>query len=281
MSQYLISRGKKMDLARPLLMGVLNVTPDSFSDGGRYVSVSEAVRACLKMIDDGADMIDIGGEATGPGSREVSLAEELKRVIPVVEQLRLKTDAWISVDTWKAQVARLAVKAGADMINDVTALRGDVEMAKVIAELGVPVVLMYSKDPVPRTTLDEKVYVNVVDTVMNFLRERLEYASRFGIAMEKCVLDPGMGAFISMDPKYSLQILKRLKEIVSLGRPVLVGASRKSFIGKVLGLPVGERLEGGLACLAHALMGGAAIIRTHDVKESARFMKMYLAINQS
>ena len=270
-----------MDLARPLLMGVLNVTPDSFSDGGRYVSVSEAVRACLKMIDDGADMIDIGGEATGPGSREVSLAEELKRVIPVVEQLRLKTDAWISVDTWKAQVARLAVKAGADMINDVTALRGDVEMAKVIAELGVPVVLMYSKDPVPRTTLDEKVYVNVVDTVMNFLRERLEYASRFGIAMEKCVLDPGMGAFISMDPKYSLQILKRLKEIVSLGRPVLVGASRKSFIGKVLGLPVGERLEGGLACLAHALMGGAAIIRTHDVKESARFMKMYLAINQS
>ena len=268
-------------MGRPLIMGVLNVTPDSFSDGGRFKSVRDAVNAGLNMIEEGADIIDVGGESTGPGSKEVPLAEELKRVIPVVEKLRLKTDAWISVDTWKSQVAKYAVKAGADMVNDVTALRGDPEMAPLLAGLKVPVVLMYSKDSSPRTSLEKKGYGNVVSTVAVFLIKRLEYAKKAGISADMCIVDPGMGAFIGVDEKYSLKILKNLKKFVNLGRPILVGASRKSFIGKVLGLPPGERMEGGLACLAYALDGGAAIIRTHDVKESARFMRMYQAINKS
>lgn len=268
-------------MARPLVMGVLNVTPDSFSDGGRFKSVRDAVEAGLKMIEDGADIIDVGGESTGPGSKGVSLNDELARVVPVVEKLRLKTDAWISVDTWRLQVAKYAVKAGADMVNDVTALRGDPEMASLVAELGVPVVLMYSKDPGPRTTLKKKRYADVVKEIMAFLRARLVFAEKAGIAPEKCIIDPGMGAFISMDEKYSLRVLKDLKKFTRLGRPILVGASRKSFIGNTLGLPVSERIEGGLACAAVAVMNGASIIRAHDVEETRRVVDMVWAVMKS
>lgn len=268
-------------LNKTLIMGILNVTPDSFSDGGRFKSVRDAVDAGLKMIEEGADIIDVGGESTGPKSKEVPLNEELKRVIPVVEKLRLKTDAWISVDTWRAPVAKYAVKAGADMVNDVTALRGDPEMAGTVAELGVPVVLMYSKDPGPRTTLMKKRYADVVAEISEFLRKRIAYAKKNGIAEDKCIIDPGMGAFISMDEKYSLRVLKELKRFARLGRPVLVGASRKSFIGNTLGLPVSERLEGGLACAAYAVMNGASIIRAHDVKETRRVVDMVWAVMQS
>jgi len=281
MEKYLISRGKRLSLERPLIMGVLNVTPDSFSDGGRFKSLREAVDSALKMIEEGADIIDIGGESTGPGSKDVPLAEELKRVIPVVEKLRLRTDAWISVDTWKSVVAKYAVKAGADMVNDVTALRGDPEMARLLAGLKVPVVLMYSKDSGPRTTIDKKKYRNVVATIMDFLKKSLEFAKNSGISAEKCIIDPGMGAFISADEKYSLSVLNNLQKFRKFGRPVLVGASRKSFIGNVLGLPAGERLEGSLACAVVAVMNGAGIIRAHDVKETRRVVEMARVIQNS
>ncbi len=279
MQKYLTSRhGRRLSLAKPLVMGILNVTPDSFSDGGRFKSVREAVEAGLKMVAEGADIIDVGGESTGPGSKGVPLNEELKRVIPVIEKLRLKTDAWISVDTWRSQVAKYAVKAGADMVNDVTALRGDPEMAGTVAELGVPVVLMYSKDTGPRTTVKKKRYGDVVKEISAFLRQRVAYAKGNGIAEDKCIIDPGMGAFISMDEKYSLRVLKGLPRFSVLGRPVLLGASRKSFIGNTLGLPVDERLEGGLACAVVAVLGGATIIRAHDVKETRRAVDMTWAV---
>jgi dihydropteroate synthase len=281
MQKYLISRGRNLALDKPLMMGVLNVTPDSFSDGGRFKSARDAVTAALKMVDDGAQIIDVGGESTGPLSKDVSAETELKRVLPVIETLRKKTKAWISIDTWKAEVARRAVLAGADMVNDVTALRGDPAMAGLVAELKVPVVLMYSKDSGPRTSLEKKDYGNVVATILSFLRKRLEYAKKAGIALDKCVIDPGMGAFVSSDAKYSLQMLKNLQKFKVLGRPLMVGASRKSFIGKVLDLPVGERTEGGLACLAYAVMNGADIVRTHDVRASVRVIRMLDAINKS
>jgi dihydropteroate synthase len=281
MQEHLTSRGKILSMSGPLIMGVLNVTPDSFSDGGRFKTPGDAVKAALKMVEDGADIIDVGGESTGPNSKEVALKEELKRIIPVIRALRKKTDAWISVDTWKAETARAAVEAGADMINDVTALRGDPDMAKTVAEMKVPVVLMYSKDPGARTTLTKKGYGNVTATVMAFLKKRLAYAKKEGIPPEMCVVDPGMGAFVSADARYSLRLLKDLHAFGELKRPLLVGASRKSFIGKVLDLPEDERLEGGLACAAYAFFGGASMIRTHDVKETVRFLRMLYAIIKS
>lgn len=269
-------------LVKPLIMGVLNVTPDSFSDGGRFKSPGDAIKAAMKMVKEGADIIDVGGESTGPNSNDVSLEEELRRVIPVIKGLRKKTKAWISIDTWKAEVARAAIEAGADMVNDVTALRGDTLMAKTVAELKVPVVLMYSKDAGPRTSLEKKVYANVVGTIIAFLKQRLDYAKKSGIALDKCVIDPGMGAFLSSDAKYSLQVLKNLEKFKVLGRPLFVGASRKSFIGKVLDLPghspAKDRLEGSLACAAVAVMNGANIIRVHDIKETRRVVNMVFAV---
>lgn len=263
------------------MMGVLNVTPDSFSDGGKFIKLDEAVRRALEMVNEGADIIDIGGESTGPGSKDVSADHELERVIPVFEKLRGETDVCLSVDTYKSTVALHALKVGADLINDVTAFRADPSMVKIVADHGVPVVIMYSKDDTPRTTQKDVQYDNVVESIKNFLQERIDYAEQNGVKKEQLIIDPGMGAFVSADAKYSLQILKRLKEFQSLGLPVLIGASRKSFIGKTMDLKVDERMEGGLAVAAWSVANGASIIRTHDVKETRRVLDMIYSITNS
>ncbi|MCA9373560.1 dihydropteroate synthase [Candidatus Peregrinibacteria bacterium] len=265
----------------PLVMGILNVTPDSFSDGGKFMDVDNAVDRALQMVEEGADIIDIGGESTGPGSNDVDVKEELERVIPVFEKLRHKTDVLLSVDTYKHQVALHALTVGADMVNDVTALRGDDEMAKSLAGHKCPVVLMYAKDETPRTTNEDVQYDDVVDSVKRLLKERIAVAEKAGIKRDRLIVDPGMGAFVSSEPFYSLQLLKRLKELESLDCPILVGASRKSFIGKTLDVPLHERLEGGLAAAAIAVWNGAAIIRAHDVKETRRVVDMVHAIQST
>ena len=268
----LVSRSKTLSLARPRIMGILNVTPDSFSDGGRFFE-SGAVERALTMVQEGADIIDVGGESTGPGSKDVLLDEELRRVISVICGIREKnSEIWISVDTWKTEVARQAIEAGADMINDVMALRmGGAVMAQVVAESGVPVVMMYSKDSTPRTTRDRVEYGDVVQAIKRFFDERLRFAESYGVKSSQIVLDPGMGAFVSGDPHYSFEILKRLGEFATFGSPILVGASRKGFIQDVCG---GEgpqdRLEGSLAAAMIAAMNGAKIVRVHDVKETKR-----------
>ncbi len=281
MDHLLISREKKLSFEKPLVMGILNVTPDSFSDGGQFHNAGEAVEHALKMIEEGADIIDMGGESTGPGSKDVSMDEELFRVMPVFEALRKRTEAWISVDTYKSGVAKAVLDGGADMINDVTALRGDSKMAELLAAGDVPVVLMYSKDSTARTTREETHYDDVVATVKKFFEERLKYAEESGLAKSRLILDPGMGAFVSADPKYSLQLLKRLREFDPFGLPVLVGPSRKSFIGQVLAVPLHQRLEGTLAACAAAVMNGASILRVHDVQETRRTVDMIRAIMTS
>ncbi len=285
MKKVLVSRDKRLSLEKPLVMGILNVTPDSFSDGGKFHNHKEAVEYALEMVKQGADILDVGGESTGPGSKDVGAEEELKRVLPVVhmlrEQLGGRTGAWISVDTYKSEVARAALDAGADMINDVTALRGDAGMASVLAAYDVPVVLMYSKDSTPRTTRDDIHYDDVIRTVKDFFTERAGIAVEGGITRERLILDPGMGAFVSADPKYSLQLLRRLGEFLSFDLPVLVGPSRKSFIGQVLDVPLNRRLEGTLGACAAAVMNGASILRVHDVQETRRLVDMVHAIMTS
>lgn len=278
---FLMSRGKKLSLDKPLIMGILNVTPDSFSDGGKYSNPKKAVERALQMVEQGADIIDIGGESTGPDSKDVSLSEELKRVIPVFEKLRGETRAWLSVDTYKSDVALHALNVGADMVNDVTALRGDEKMASALARYDVPVAIMYAKDPSPRTTREATQYKDVVKTVSDFLASRIEYAVENGMCREQLILDPGMGVFVSSEPKYSLQLLKNLETFLDFNLPILLGASRKSFIGQTLNVPIDQRLEGGLAVSAVAVMNGASIIRVHDVKETRRVVDMVHAIMSS
>lgn len=275
------SCGLTLDFDRPRIMGVLNVTQDSFSDGGEFLDVKKAVLRVLQMVQEGADIIDIGGESTGPGSRDVSVDEEWARVMPVLRSLAenrnfLQGLPWVSLDTYKVEVVRRALEFGIRMVNDVTALRGDPDMARFIAETGISVVLMYSKDPTARTTLEEVHYKDVVRHIMDFFQERLEYAFSQGIRRGQIILDPGMGAFLSVDPRYSIDVLKRLKEFHSLGFPLLIGASRKGFIGKLLG-DVGhsDRLEGSLACVAQAVSQGVHLLRVHDVLATRRFLDVF------
>jgi dihydropteroate synthase len=274
MNFVLKSRQKTLKLDCPRIMGILNVTPDSFSDGGDLdgseggVLVEAVVQRAQKMILEGADILDIGGEATGPGSKDVSLEEELSRVIPVIKAVRAELpEVWISVDTWKAEVARQAIVAGADMVNDVTALRGDEEMANVVLENEVPICLMYSKDGNARTTTDSIEYDDVMVTIKDFLRERVEMAQQKGIP--QIILDPGMGVFVSMNPDYSYEVLEKLRELEELGFPILVGTSRKSFLTARFGEKVPkERLEGSVMTTLQAALNGAHILRVHDVKET-------------
>lgn len=265
-------RDKFLSLKAPILMGILNVTPDSFSDGGQFFSQDAAVQRAFQMIEECASIIDVGGESTGPGSVDVSAEEELKRVIPVIQKIRERnTQVWISIDTWKSEVAKQAIQAGADMVNDVTALRGDPQMVSVIAEYKVPLILMYSKDSTPRTTREKIQYDDVVNTIREFLEQRIEFAQQNGIDSSQIIVDPGMGAFVSGEARYSLEILKRLNEFKAWGFPILIGASRKGFISEICGgKGSGDRLEGSLAAALIAMMNGANILRVHDVKKTKR-----------
>jgi len=263
------SHGRKLSLDKPVVMGVLNVTPDSFSDGGKFNSIASAVRKVGEMVEQGALIIDVGGESSGPDSKSVSLKEEIKRVVPVVEAVRKKfPDIFISIDTYKSGVAVAAYKVGADMVNDVTAGRGDSKMFSVVAKLKMPICLMYSKDKNARTTRDKIEYADVIETIDEFLSERVAKAREAGI--EQIVVDPGMGAFVSMESKYSFEILRRLSELRSLGLPILIGASRKSFLGG----KIEDRLVPSLACAVIAVMNGAKIIRAHDVAETGRVLSI-------
>jgi dihydropteroate synthase len=251
-----------MNLPRPAVMGVLNVTPDSFSDGGSFLEPDAAVAHGRLLAAEGADLIDVGGESTRPGSEPVPLEEELRRVVPVVERLAVAVETAISIDTRKAAVARAALAAGAAFVNDVSALRGDPDMAAVVAESGADLCLMHMQGE-PGTMQDDPRYGDVVSDVKEFLEERLAFAIGEGVDAEKVWLDPGIGFGKTLD--HNLELLRRLGEIVAIGRPVVVGASRKRFIGALTGRPEGERLAGSLAAAVIACERGAAMVRVHDV----------------
>jgi dihydropteroate synthase len=267
--------GRSLGLGRrTAVMGVLNVTPDSFHDGGRLGSVDAAVRRGADMLAEGADLIDVGGESSRPGARSVDVEEECLRVMPVIERLRESTDAVISVDTVKAEVARRAVDAGADIVNDISAL-ADPAMADVVVESGAAVVLMHMRGT-PRTMQADTRYDDVTDAVRTFLRKAAENAASAGVPDDKILLDPGIG--FGKSAAGSMELIRRLPDLAAIGKPVLVGASRKSFIGAVLDLPADERLEGSLAVAALAAWLGAHVIRVHDVRETVRVVRMIDAV---
>jgi dihydropteroate synthase len=259
---------KKLSLSsRTHIMGVLNVTPDSFSDGGKFFKMENAVEQGMKMAQEGADIIDVGGESTRPGSDPLPTEEELSRVIPVIRSLSEKTDVPISIDTYKAEVAKQALDAGAQMINDISALRFDPEMKKIASEYKVPINLMHIKGT-PKNMQKDPWYEDVIGEITEYLKKSIKIACDAGIDSQKIIIDPGIGFGKRLEN--NLNILKNLKKFSILGCPILIGCSRKSFIGKILDVPVEERLEGSLAALAVAVMNGANIVRVHDVKESRR-----------
>ena len=248
------------------VMGVLNVTPDSFSDGGRYLDVAAAVKHGIELERDGAGIIDIGGESTRPGADPVPADEERRRVVPVIEGLRAEgVRARISVDTAKAEVAAAALEAGATMVNDVTALGGDPAMARLLAGAGdgVALCLMHMRGD-PRTMQDDPVYGDVVAEIRDFLAERVRLAGEAGIAPERIVIDPGIGFGKTL--AHNLELLRRLEELTVIGRPILIGTSRKSFLGRITDREVGDRLAGTIATNVIALERGATIFRVHDVR---------------
>jgi len=270
-------RSRTLELGgRTLVMGVLNVTPDSFSDGGRYLDAGEAVRRALEMEAEGADIIDVGGESTRPGSEGVKAETELGRVLPVIEGLHGRLKIPISIDTQKAAVARAAIAAGAEMVNDVSALRADAEMGEAMRRAGVPVVLMHMRGR-PKTMQKRPFARDVMRDVMRGLREAMERARRAGIGRSRVILDPGIGFGKSMEQ--NCEVLARLPELARLGCPLLVGTSRKSFIAKLLG-GTGEdnRVWGTAATVAAAALGGAHIVRVHDVREMAQVVRVADAI---
>jgi dihydropteroate synthase len=253
------------------IMGILNVTPDSFSDGGQYPDVNSALEAALTMANEGADIIDIGGESTRPGAEPIALETELNRVIPVIEAIRKHSNIPISIDTYKSVVAEKALQTGADMINDISGLRFDPEMAAKIKKYNAAVVIMHMQGK-PRNMQDNPTYQNLVDEILHFLNDSVQLAISSGIDRNQIIIDPGIGFGKSVEDNYRL--IRYLREFQSLGQPILIGLSRKSFIGKLLDLPVDQRLEGSLASLAAAILNGADFVRVHDVKESARAVKV-------
>jgi len=253
------------------IMGILNVTPDSFYDGGRYLDPQAALDRAQQMLAEGADIIDIGGQSSRPGSDPVSEAEEGRRVLPVVEAIARSVSAVISVDTYRAGVARAALDAGAHLINDISALRFDPPLLGVVAERCVPLILMHMQG-LPRTMQLNPSYEALIDEVFAFLQDRLNAAQAGGIAAERLLIDPGIG--FGKGAQHNLELLRKLHHFHALGRPLVVGTSRKSFIGRILGTEVDERVEGTAATVAAAIMQGADIIRVHDVGAMARLARM-------
>lgn len=260
---------------RTYVMGILNLTPDSFSDGGKYSNVEAAVVAAEQMWQDGADIIDVGGESTRPGSKPVPIKEEIKRVVPVIRALAKKHRMAISIDTRKSEVAKAALEAGAQMINDVSGLRFDKKMAKVAVKYKVPICLMHMRKT-PATMQKNIAYSDLMGEIIEYLAEGIAIANGAGILPEQIILDPGLG-FGKMD-EHNLEIVRKLRQFKVLGRPILVGPSRKATIGRVLNLPARERVEGTAAMVAAAILNGANIVRVHDVKEMVRVARTIDAI---
>ncbi|BCB95902.1 dihydropteroate synthase [Dissulfurispira thermophila] len=257
-------------------MGILNVTPDSFSDGGLFFSEKNAIEHALRLVEDGADIIDIGGESTRPGSEPVPVEEEIRRTIPVIKAISKEIKSPISIDTYKAEVARRALDAGASIVNDISGLRFDPDMPKVVSEYKVPVVIMHIKGR-PKDMQQNPQYEALIPEIMDYLRVSIRLANKFGISGDKIIIDPGIGFGKTFE--HNLEIIKNLKEFTLLGKPIAIGASRKAFIGKILGdAPPSERLEGTAAAVAICIFNGANIVRVHDVKEMARVAKVADAI---
>lgn len=252
---------------RPLIMGILNVTPDSFSDGGRYLKPDRAYEQALFMLESGADIIDVGGESTRPGSKGITVDEELERVIPVIERLSRKSKTPVSIDTVKSEVAERALDAGACMVNDVSGLANDPKIADVSAGRNAYLVLMHMRGT-PRDMQNNTEYDDMINEISSFLGAAAQQAAEAGVDSEKIVIDPGIGFGKSVDGNF--EILKHLNRFLSLGFHLMVGVSRKSFIGKTLDLDVDERLEGSLAAACYAVLNGADVIRVHDVAQTRR-----------
>ena len=254
-----------------LIMGILNLTPDSFSDGGQFSDKNQATDYALKMIEDGADMIDIGGESTRPGAEPVSLDEELKRTISIIKSIRQQSDCLISIDTYKSPVAEAALDVGANLVNDISGLTFDEKMIDIVIARKVPVILMHMKGT-PRSMQVDPHYNNVIKEICEFFKRKVKSAKNSGILDNMIILDPGIGFGKRLEDNF--EIIRELKQICAMGYPILLGPSRKSFIGASLNLPVEERLEGTLASIPVGIMNGANIIRVHDVKETFRAVKI-------
>ncbi len=263
---------------KPFIMGVLNVTPNSFSDGGLYLKPNDAYLRAEKMIAEGADIIDIGGESTKPGAIPISATEEIDRVIPVIERIRANSDICISIDTSKASVMKAAVTAGASFINDVSALRGE-DALFTAQSLNVPVCLMHMKGTPPSMQAHPYYADDVVDEINDFFKERIEASTTAGISCTSIILDPGFGFGKSV--KHNLHVIKNLQQFLKHDRPLMLGVSRKSTIGEVLQKEVTSRLSGGIAIAVYAMLQGVAIIRTHDVDETNQALQMIDAIVSS
>jgi len=260
---------------RTHVMGIVNVTPDSFSDGGRFLDTEDALKQGISMAEEGADIIDIGGESTRPGAEPVDAAQEISRVVPVISALRERLGTPISIDTMKSNVAAAALDAGADIVNDVSAGRFDPQMLGLVGGRRVPLVLMHMLGE-PRTMQAAPSYEDVTEEVAAFLQERAQAARAAGIAADRIVVDPGFG--FGKTREHNLELLRNLRRFTELGYPVLAGTSRKSFIGATLDLPVGERLEGTAATVALAVAAGASIVRVHDVGPMRRVASMVEAV---
>jgi len=265
------SKGKK-----PLVMGVLNVTPDSFYDGGNFFSESAAVDHALQMAADGADIIDVGGESTRPGSEPTSLDDELKRVIPVIEGIRKHSDITLSIDTYKAQVAKAAIAAGVDMVNDISALSFDGQMADTVAEAGVPVIIQHIKGT-PRNMQVNPSYDDVIGEISQFFVKRIAFARDHGVEGDRIIIDPGIGFGKRLQD--NLTIIRELGRLKELGQPILIGTSMKSFIGRITGSDrLEDRVEGTLASVAISIWNGVDAVRVHDVVKTRRVVQFMQAL---
>jgi dihydropteroate synthase len=264
---------------RTLVMGVINATPDSFSDGGMITCKEEGLRQAMKLLDEGADILDVGGESSRPGAEPVPLREELRRVVPLIRLISRQTDVPISIDTTKAEVARQAIEEGAEILNDITALRGDRRMAQVAASAGVPVILMHMRGSPSTMQKGELAYASLIGEILDFLEDRIKKASSSGIAVDNLIIDPGIGFGKSVDD--NLRLLRQLGEFKTLGRPICVGVSRKHFTGKITEVACpADRIEGTAAAVTAAVLNGASIIRVHDVRAMKRVAAMADAIRR-
>lgn len=253
---------------KTIVMGILNVNPDSFSDGGKYNEVDKAVERAIQMVEDGADIIDIGGESTRPGYTEISVEEELERVIPIIERLKMEVEVPLSIDTYKGEVARQSLRAGAHVINDIWGAKRDSKMAAIAAEYQAPLILMHNRDNLN--------YTSFLEDVVSDLQESIDIAIGAGVSNEKIILDPGIG--FAKDLNGNLEMMRGLDRLVAMGYPVLLATSRKSLIGNVLNLPVEKRIEGTGATICYGIQKGCQLIRVHDVKEMARMARMMDAL---
>tara|TARA_B100001540_G_scaffold127111_1_gene113371 strand:- start:1522 stop:2304 length:783 start_codon:yes stop_codon:yes gene_type:complete len=248
-------------------MGVLNLTPDSFSDGGFFNDPDKALSHCLKMISEGADIIDIGGESTRPGSNPVSIDKELDRTIPIIEKIRSTSNCVISIDSYKSIIVEAALNAGANIVNDISGLTFDNKMAKLLAKHNAPFILMHIKGR-PKSMQRNPNYNNLIKEILSFFRKQISTAKSAGIDTSNIILDPGLG--FGKKIEHNFEIIRKLPQICAMGFPVLVGPSRKSFIGETLNLPINQRIEGTMASITASIINGARIVRVHDIEETRR-----------